>query len=95
MNSAFVHFLEDGTILKILSEITGSSEPGGPVFVILVHPISTRGQTMPPPPDFRFPNLCCPELCVVVGVVYDRNYYFGLGPIPIPNWPILSADTVT
>ena len=50
-----------------------------------------------PPPDFRFPNLCCPELCVVVGVVYDRNYYFGLGPIakPKPKLAVFSADTVT
>ena len=31
-------------------------------------------------------------------VVYVRNHYFGLGPIPKPkntNWQILSADTVT
>ena len=34
----------------------------------------------------------------VVIIVYDRNHYFGLGPIPKlkpPNWPILMADTVT
>ena len=60
MNSIFIHFLEDGTKLKILSEIARSSEPGGPVLGILVHPISTKGHTMPPtklppppPPDFQ------------------------------------------
>ena len=32
-------------------------------------------------------------------IVYDRNHYFSLDPIPKPkpkpNWVILSADTVT
>ena len=37
-------------------------------------------------------------ICAVIGcemsrVVYGRNLYFGLGPIP--NWPIILADTVT
>ena len=28
-------------------------------------------------------------------LLYNRIHYFGLGPIPKPNWPILLADTVT